>query len=73
MLARFKLSAKESRMTDADVVKMLRAEMAKQQHGGGAARPALGSGKAPAHAGAPVRRINPAEVISLDDDDFGKF
>jgi methyl-accepting chemotaxis protein len=78
MLSRFKLSARESRMTDADVIKMMRAEMARQQHVGGGARPALASWRQPAAGRStesknPVRRINPAEVISLDDDDFGKF
>jgi len=78
MLSRFKLSARESKMTDADVIRMLKAEIARQQHGGGHAALAAASAKTAAPVpGAgiknPVRKINPADVISLDDDDFGKF
>jgi methyl-accepting chemotaxis protein len=68
MLSRFKLSARESRMSDADVVKMMRAEMARQQ--GGSRKPALVASK---QAGTSSRGINPASLISLDDADFGKF
>jgi methyl-accepting chemotaxis protein len=76
MLARFKLSARESKMSEADMMKLLRSEMSRQQ--GGALKAASGGGRQPALASPaqgknPVRRINPAEVISLDDDDFGKF
>jgi methyl-accepting chemotaxis protein len=77
MLSRFRLTQRESKMTDAEVIKMLRNEISKQQHGAGAKTvpgPArLGAPARSPETKNPVRRINPAEVISLDDDDFGKF
>ncbi len=91
MVARFKLKERErSRMSEAEMLAMLRAEMARS--GGSTAKsPAraltlhkddlVGKGtaksaaKAPAKAPAKTRAalVNPADVISLDDDDFGKF
>jgi methyl-accepting chemotaxis protein len=76
MLSRFKLAAREGKMNDADVLRMLKAELAKQQgqvHMLGAGRQAPGKPAPGRGATNPVRRINPADVISLDDDDFGKF
>ncbi|OHE70034.1 MAG: hypothetical protein A2001_08945 [Treponema sp. GWC1_61_84] len=93
MITRFKLKEKESRMTEAQMLAMLRAEIAGKggaQHAGHpaagippAAKPralALHTGGAredagtACKAGGAVRRlVNPADVISLDDEDFGKF
>jgi methyl-accepting chemotaxis protein len=82
MLSRFKLKEAESRLNNAEVIQMLRAEMAKQ---GPADRRAPALASAGAHAktapgaapGTALRSrpaaINPADIISLDDDNFGKF
>jgi methyl-accepting chemotaxis protein len=87
MIGRFKLKRVESRMGEAEMLAMLRAELAQQQRqaagvpkggaraltlhkdDGAAARPA--AGKAGAVKGKAL--VNPADVIALDDDDFGKF
>ena len=72
MLARFKLKAKDN-LNNTEVMQMLRSEMAKQ--GGGFKTPGAGAPKAlpgPARK-AKSTAINPADVISLDDDNFGKF
>jgi methyl-accepting chemotaxis protein len=101
MVGRFKLRRAEAggRMSNADMIAMLRAELAAQ--GGRAAAPggaraltlhqddggrktAPAGGKTvpaaknqPAGSGISARGgksfVNPADVISLDDDDFGKF
>jgi methyl-accepting chemotaxis protein len=80
MVGRFKLKERENRMSNADMIAMLRAELASQ--GGGKSR-ALTLHREDAKAGksgpaAPSARggktfVNPADLISLDDDDFGKF
>jgi methyl-accepting chemotaxis protein len=71
MLARFKLTQRENKLSNNDVMAMLRAEMARQQ--GHAATPAgMQKAKGPAK-GIPGARVNPADVISLDDQNFGKF
>ena len=72
MLSRFKLKAKEGNLNNTEVMQMLRSEMAKQ--GGGYKTPA----GVPKALPGPARKakstaINPADVISLDDDNFGKF
>jgi methyl-accepting chemotaxis protein len=76
MLARFKLKAKEGKLDNAGMMQMLRAELAKQGGGyRGASIAAAGAAKA-SSAGARKSKavaVNPAEVISLDDDNFGKF
>jgi methyl-accepting chemotaxis protein len=74
MLSRFKLKAKEGKLSNAEMMQMLRQEMAKQ---GSAYRPGS-AGAGPKSLPGPVRKtkataINPADVISLDDDNFGKF
>jgi methyl-accepting chemotaxis protein len=78
MLGRFKLRARETKMSNQDVMQLLRSELSRQQHHGPA-----GAGKAPVHAGAgkpagekkfgAAPKVNPADIISLDDDNFGKF
>ncbi len=76
MLSRFKLrSAKNSTKIDnQEILQMLRAELARQTPGRTAIVPhpapgaALGRGLRKAGSG-----VNPADVISLDDGDFGKF
>jgi len=103
MLARFKLRARESRLSQEDVMRLLQGELGRQGLGGrsglalrlegqapGHAVPGHGSGgrsyAAPAvasaspgvgaartHLGKAGRALDPAEVIALDDDDFGKF
>jgi methyl-accepting chemotaxis protein len=73
MLSRFKLRAREGRIDNAEVLQMLRSEMARQ--GGPAKTQGAGAHKAlpgPARK-AKATAINPADVISLDDDNFGKF
>ena len=98
MITRFKLKQKETRMTEAQMLAMLRAEMARAEmaaQGRQAAPGTAAAGKATAakpraialhkggtpdssgaasKAGGTVRRlVNPSDVISLDDEDFGKF
>ena len=74
MLSRFKLKAKEGKLNNNEVMQMLRAEMARQ---GTRAPELVAAGK---HKGQPggarkprATMINPADVISLDDENFGKF
>jgi methyl-accepting chemotaxis protein len=74
MLARFKLRAKEGKLNNTEMMQMLRSEMSKQGGGFRAGAPA-GAPKAlpvPSRKGKSTA-INPADVISLDDDNFGKF
>lgn len=88
MVGRFKLKARENRMSEAEMIAMLRAELASQggrttaggkvraltlrpeesgrKNGPGAASKGSGGGSAKGY-------VNPSDVISLDDDDFGKF
>jgi len=77
MLGRFKLKAQEGKMNNADVMAMLRAELASRdnahrQH----AAPAMATA-AKAQGAAVTRskpsKVNPADIISLDDNNFGKF
>ncbi len=83
MLAKFKLAAREQRLTNDDVMRMLQTEMGKQSLANRSgitlrrdaapapqAHPALAAGTASKTGRKPV---NPADVIALDDDDFGKF
>lgn len=75
MLGRFKLRVSDKTLNNAEMIQMLKAELARQ--GGQRTAPALsiaprtdpGKPKKPAQAA----RVNPAEVIALDDDNFGKF
>ena len=74
MLSRFRLKAKEGRLDDAEVLRVLRSEMARQ--GGTARGPAAAAAPprpAQAFRKASPRVPDPADVISLDDDNFGKF
>ncbi|MFA6508592.1 MAG: methyl-accepting chemotaxis protein [Treponemataceae bacterium] len=83
MIGRFKLKQRESTMNKNDMLAMLRAELARE--GGHAAAGkqiaramTLHKDDAPRPTKAPVKigakePVNPAGVISLDDDDFGKF
>lgn len=78
MLGRFKLRARDNKMSNQDMIAMLRAELAKQQqqqHAGVARQAPAAPARKP---GMPERKaqggkMNPADVISLDDDNFGKF
>jgi len=88
MLAKFKLAAREQRLTNDDVMRMLQTEMGRQglanrsgitlrrdaapapQQAHQAAHPALAA-KTTGRTGS--KPVNPADVIALDDDDFGKF
>ncbi len=73
MLSRFKLRARESKMNNAEMMQMLKVELAKQQ--GIHKNPTVvnrATGIVPV-AGKKAQRVNPADVISLDDDNFGKF
>jgi methyl-accepting chemotaxis protein len=70
MLTRFKLRATEGKASNAEVLAMLRAELARQ-NGLKTAAPVHAAGAKPQ-----ARRgggQNPADLISLDDGDFGKF
>ncbi len=70
MLARFKLKSVESKVSNSEVLAMLRNEMARQA---GSKAPAQVHGL-PAKAGKKGGPgANPADLISLDDGDFGKF
>lgn len=83
MLSRFKLRAREARLTDEDVMRMLQSEMGRRglsSRSGitlrrdAAPAPTQAVAKKPAIAARAARApINPADVIALDDDDFGKF
>ncbi|HRW23826.1 MAG TPA: methyl-accepting chemotaxis protein [Spirochaetia bacterium] len=86
MLAKFKLAVREQKLTNDDVMRMLQTEIGRQ---GLASRSGItlrrDAAPAPAQqqgrqaltakpAGKADRKpINPADVIALDDDDFGKF
>ena len=73
MLSRFRLKETESKLNNSEVLQMLRSEMARQ---GVAQRGGMGIPKAipgsTARKGKPTG-ITPADVISLDDENFGKF
>jgi len=85
MIGKFKLKERENRMSNADMIAMLRAELAAQGGAAGGKVPRAltlhkdDSGRAKVAAGSsPVPKagksfVHPADVISLDDDDFGKF
>jgi methyl-accepting chemotaxis protein len=78
MLARFRLKAVESKVSNAEVLQMLKAELARQAAAGRPTSLAPGNG-GNGHSAQPVRAVkkagaaSPAELISLDDDNFGKF
>ena len=83
-VARFKLKEREVRVSNSDILQLLRAELARQQGPQGHGLASLASLAArdsfPQPAGKPAQprkaaapRLNPADVISLDDDNFGKF
>lgn len=83
-VARFKLREREVRVSNSDILQLLRAELARQQGPQGHALKSLAALAArdsfPQPAGKPAQprkaaapRLNPADVISLDDDNFGKF
>jgi methyl-accepting chemotaxis protein len=83
MIARFKLRQGENKMSSAEMMAMMRAELTRQQGGGartGRQPQALTLHKddAGAHAAGGKGKggrqpVNPSQVISLDDEDFGKF
>jgi len=74
MLARFKLMSASNKGDNSEVLQMLRAELARQSE-----RKSVGIVPEPSSAARakPVRggksSPNPADLISLDDNDFGKF
>ncbi len=77
MLGRFVLKASDKRMNNNEMMQMLRDELAKQQGHrtttSGAPAPVQGRGHEAARKKAPGQRVNPADLIALDDDNFGKF
>jgi methyl-accepting chemotaxis protein len=85
MVGRFKLKERENKLNDAEMLAMLRAELAREGRGGtkSAARALTlhredggkvsGAKAGPAPKSAGKALVNPADVIALDDDDFGKF
>jgi methyl-accepting chemotaxis protein len=76
MLSRFKLKSKEGKVDNSEMLQMLRAEMAKQGSGHRSGSPAAAIAQRPGPSNgrkAKVMAIDPSEVISLDDDNFGKF
>jgi methyl-accepting chemotaxis protein len=76
-LGRFRIRAAEGKVSNAEVIQLLKAELAKQS----GSRPSAAGGRPEASrpeaaAAKPARKTaitNPAELISLDDDNFGKF
>lgn len=87
MLARFKLAAREQKLTNDDVMRMLQTEMGRQglaSRSGITLRRDAAPAPQQAHQAQPAlaaktpgrtdrKAVNPADVIALDDDDFGKF
>jgi len=76
MLSRFKLKASESKKNNAEMMSMLREELANRERKQGAHVTADQSTARKPMNQAPRPRaqsINPADVISLDDSNFGKF
>ncbi len=77
MLSRFKLKAKEGRMDNAEMMQMLRAEMSKQGSGHRTGSPAAAIaqklGPSNGRKAKVMAAVDPSDVISLDDDNFGKF
>jgi len=87
MLAKFKLQARETKLTNEDVMRMLQTEMGRQglaSRSGITLRRDAAPAPQQAHPAHPAlaartavktdrKPINPADVIALDDDDFGKF
>jgi methyl-accepting chemotaxis protein len=78
MLGRFKLKAVQGRVDNAEVLQMLRAELARQgsSHKTGTTASPMQGPKGPDNGkrkGALAGHVKPADVIALDDDDFGKF
>ena len=75
MLGRFKLKAGDSRSGNVDVMALVRDELAKQQGHRAAQSAAVAHASAGASKGRKpgLSRVDPAEVISLDDGNFGKF
>lgn len=76
MLSRFKLKVSEGKINNAEMMAMLRTELANRDnsHRGAGA----GSVAAPRQSGMPAVRskpvkVNPSDIISLDDNNFGKF
>ena len=76
MLGRFKLRASDKTLNNAEMIQVLKAELARQ--GGQRTAPTLSIAPRGTDAPKPKKplqpaRLNPAEVIALDDDNFGKF
>lgn len=67
-LGRFKLKVAEGKVSNAEVLALLKSELARQAHSAGA-----GKGEAAARQTRRQGAANPADLISLDDDNFGKF
>ncbi len=81
MLSRFKLKASENKLNSSEVIAMLRAELAHRDgaaHRQSAPLPAAGTAAPAKKSAVPAGRakatgLNPADIISLDDNNFGKF
>ncbi|GAB1483912.1 methyl-accepting chemotaxis protein [Treponema sp.] len=76
MIGRFRLKQREEKMTEERMLAMLRAEMAaggRQVHTKPRALALRQEEGSPAKKNPAQRLVNPADVISLDDDDFGKL
>jgi methyl-accepting chemotaxis protein len=83
MLARFKLKQTENRMTNTEMMELLKAELASRgihsdgnpsaaSHNTAAQHQVPNTVKKPA-AKAPKANLKPSDIISLDDSNFGKF
>ncbi len=76
MLGRFKLKAQEGKMNNADVMAMLRTELANRDNSHRQSAPTMASAAKMQNAAvtrSKPSKVNPADIISLDDNNFGKF
>ena len=78
MLSRFKLKAAEGKINNAEVMAMLRNELASRDNSHRTGHAPAAAAHAPIPSGSSAARpkpakVNPADIISLDDNNFGKF
>lgn len=75
MLSRFKLKAAESKMNTSELMALVRSELASReaQKRAGAVRPVPADTTKKTPAAKPAHTVHPADIISLDDNNFGKF
>jgi methyl-accepting chemotaxis protein len=73
MLARFKLKVVEKNLNNTEVIAMLRAELENRDRQGKAQSLAHAQSTVKPAAAPKAHARNPADIISLDDNNFGKF